>query len=165
LPSARGWAAVGGVTLAAGAALYPFGVATGYLRHEVAPVGGAAGALKVVVGVLVLPAAVEEAVFRAALLPHPALEPTVRLTAAASAAPLAVFVAWHVLNPAAPPEARSAFLDTRFLTMAAVLGAACTAGYWMTGGSLLAAVVVHWMLVVVWLLALGGHRRLTAREQ
>eukprot|EP00955_Chlamydomonas_euryale_P094242 364840-Chlamydomonas_euryale.AAC.9 len=57
-----------------------------------------------------------------------AFEPTVRLTAAASAAPLAVFVAWHVLNPAAPPEARSAFLDTRFLTMAAVLGAACTAG-------------------------------------
>eukprot|EP00955_Chlamydomonas_euryale_P094241 364840-Chlamydomonas_euryale.AAC.8 len=57
-----------------GAALYPFGVATGYLRHEVAPVGGAAGALKVVVGVLVLPAAVEEAVFRAALLPHPARE-------------------------------------------------------------------------------------------
>lgn len=110
----------------------------------------------------IAPGVVEEALFRAALLPHPATDPAAALRPAAfacrSALPLAVFVAYHLLNPRA--ESRLVFYDSRFLFLSAVLGTACTVSYWATGGSLLAAAVTHWLPVCVWLFGLGGFQRL-----
>lgn len=52
------------------------------------------------------------------------------------------------------------FRNTRFLTLAAMLGAGCTAAYIVTGGSLIAAAAVHWSVVSVWLFLLGGYQQL-----
>lgn len=56
----------------------------------------------------------------------------------------------------------AALVACRFLSLAAVLGAACTATYCLTSGSLAAAAVVHWLPVAVWLSVLGGYHRLYA---
>jgi predicted Abi (CAAX) family protease len=112
---------------------------------------------------LLAPALVEEALFRAALLPHPAVDPpaawaTLLAFAARAALPLAAFVAYHLANPR--PQSRRLFSDVRVLSLAGLLGAACSVVYWVTGGSLAAAAVVHWLPVCVWLFGLGGFQAL-----
>ena len=60
-----------------------------------------------------------QAVFRAMLLAHPAVDgalPGPLRLAAAAAMPLGVFVAYHLVNP--QEQARQTFWDWRFLTMA-----------------------------------------------
>ena len=103
-----------------------------------------------------------QVLFRAALLPHPRVDPfQPPLRYALSAAlPLAIFVAYHLINP--DPRARGVFTDWRFLSLAGALGAACTASYYLTGGSLLAAAVTHWVPVCAWLFLLGGWQKLRA---
>ena len=51
---------------------------------------------------------------------------------------------------------RAVFWDARFLTLAAVLGMGCTASYYVSGGSLVAAALTHWLPVQLWLFLLGG---------
>ncbi len=53
-------------------------------------------------------------------------------------------------------KTRAVFWDARFLTLAAVLGIGCTASYYVTGGSLVAAALTHWLPVQLWLFLLGG---------
>ncbi len=61
---------------------------------------------------------------------------------------------WMQVNP--DRRTRSVFWDPRFLTLAAVLGIGCTASYYVSGGSLVAAALTHWLPVQVWLFLLGG---------
>ncbi len=51
---------------------------------------------------------------------------------------------------------RAVFWDARFLTLAAILGIGCTAAYYVTWGSLVAAALAHWLPVQLWLFLLGG---------
>ena len=53
-------------------------------------------------------------------------------------------------------RARSAFWDWRFLSLAAILGAGCSATYYATGGSLAACAFAHWLPVNLWLFLLGA---------
>lgn len=98
--------------------------------------------------------------FRAALLPHPALDgPVSPVTFAYKALlPWILFVAVHLINPI--ERLRRAFWDWRFLSMAAVLGIGCNATYYVTGGSLWAAAATHFLPVYVWLYFLGGAERI-----
>lgn len=58
------------------------------------------------------------------------------------------------MNP--DKRARTTFWDARFLGLAAILGAGCSATYYVTGGSLVAAAVTHWVPVNLWLFLLGA---------
>jgi predicted Abi (CAAX) family protease len=51
-------------------------------------------------------------------------------------------------------RARAAFWDARFLALATILGTGCTASYYVSGGSLLAAAFTHWLPVNLWLFLL-----------
>lgn len=105
---------------------------------------------------------VAQALFRSLLLPHPAVDGAVawKPFLAKAVLPLTVFVAYHLVNP--NKRSREVFWDPRFLLMATVLGAACTVSYHITGGSLLAATVTHWIPVYVWLIFLGGYDKVHA---
>lgn len=46
-----------------------------------------------------------------------------------------------------------------FLLLAALLGFVCSVAY-LQSGSLWTSVVIHWLAVVVWLLLLGGYKKL-----
>ncbi len=111
---------------------------------------------------LIAPSLLEEAFWRAALLPHPLVDGAAASAPATfalrSATPLAAFVGMHLVNPR--PESRRVFQDPVFLVMAGSLGAAASFAYWATGGSLAAAVVVHYVPVCVWLFGLGGYAKL-----
>lgn len=63
--------------------------------------------------------------------------------------PLNIFAAGH----------DTIFRTPVFLLSAALLGVACTVAYLHTG-SLWVPVVIHWIIVAVWLVLLGGYKKL-----
>jgi predicted Abi (CAAX) family protease len=133
----------------------PVGVLAGLLRPSTPQMTMAemlgAGAM-----VFVHPAFVEELVFRVLLLPRdPSSMRRGRLLLVAGAS-LALYVASHPLNAFLfRPQALGLFSSPAYLTLAALLGAACTAAYFISR-SIWPAVVMHWATVLAWLWLLGG---------
>jgi predicted Abi (CAAX) family protease len=106
--------------------------------------------LGVSIGSLLMPGLIEELIFRALLVPHPTepLPPiTRRLWIGAS---LILFFGYH-LNPWAPRF----FGQPVFLLGMGLLGLACTVSY-LQSRSVWTAVLIHWFIVVSWLLLFGG---------
>ncbi|WP_341730648.1 CPBP family glutamic-type intramembrane protease [Microcoleus sp. EPA2] len=114
----------------------------------------------VIVGCLLSPGISEEIWFRVLMLPHKqenASGLTLGLWVSLS---LALFIVYHPLNGLTfYPVGRSTFLNPVFLLLAALLGVACSIAY-LQSGSVWPAVLIHWLAVTVWLLLLGGYRRL-----
>lgn len=106
--------------------------------------------------VLVHPAFVEELVFRVLLLPRdPSTLRRGRVVAIAAIA-LGIYVASHPISAMLfRPQALSVFSSPAYLTLAALLGATCTAAYWISR-SIWPPVLIHWLTVVLWLWFLGG---------
>ena len=77
-----------------------------------------------------------QVLFRAALLPHPAVDGlfTPSVLVSRSAIPLAAFVLYHLVNPS--KRAKAVFWDWRFLSLAGLLGAGCSFSYLLTGAVL-----------------------------
>lgn len=92
-----------------------------------------------------------QAVFRAMLLAHPAVDgvlPGPLRLAAAAAMPLGVFIAYHLVNP--QEQARQTFRDWRFLTMAGASRPPCS---------------MHWQSVYTDIHHIPCHKRLTTLMQ
>jgi predicted Abi (CAAX) family protease len=150
LPDGRGWLwslAVGLPTLLAMAAI---GMATGLYQ----PAAGALSALPMtLLTVFFVPALGEEAVFRGLMVPSRTeggrAWPAITLSTL-------LYVLWHPLEGFTfLPGARDLFSRPDFLGVTALLGLACALTRWRTG-SIWPAVVLHWVLVVVWKTWLGG---------
>jgi predicted Abi (CAAX) family protease len=113
-------------------------------------------------GYLLMPALLEELLFRALLLPHPLEGVPPGSMLAWMALSVGLFVLYH---PVAARlwylRARTLFDDPRFLLQCALLGLACSLAYGLTG-SLWCAVLIHWLAVVVWLEPLQGRFALGA---
>ncbi|MEB3164685.1 MAG: CPBP family glutamic-type intramembrane protease [Prochlorothrix sp.] len=137
------------------------------------PVGDRSAILSNSTIALVFPALFEEILFRVLPLPLPDRMPTGAIAALPSlpiAPPadlwlwpslsLLLFILAHPLNALLFfPRRRSTFYNPTFLTLAGLLGLLCTLAY-LQSGSLWPPVLLHWLIVVVWLLLLGGCRRL-----
>ncbi|MEH1850131.1 MAG: CPBP family glutamic-type intramembrane protease [Nostoc sp.] len=109
---------------------------------------------------LFLPAIVEELFFRVFLLPHPSEITNWFRWGFWAIVSLLLFVLYHPLNAKTFFKAGiSTFDDPVFLVLAAFLGIICTAAYTLTG-SLFVIVLIHWVVVVVWLIVFGGIRKL-----
>ncbi|MEH1767843.1 MAG: CPBP family glutamic-type intramembrane protease [Nostoc sp.] len=109
---------------------------------------------------LFLPAIVEELFFRVFLLPHPSEITNWFRWGFWAIVSLLLFVLYHPLNAKTFFKAGiSTFYDPIFLVLAAFLGIICTAAYNLTG-SLFVIVLIHWVVVVVWLIVFGGIRKL-----
>ncbi len=108
-----------------------------------------------------LPAVLEEILFRLLLIPHP-IETAVWGDIYRSVViSLGLFVIYHPLNALTFFKAGNpTFMDWRFLTLAGLLGIVCSIAYLFTG-SIWTAILIHWLVVVVWLKILGGDRSLT----
>jgi predicted Abi (CAAX) family protease len=107
---------------------------------------------------LLFPALTEELLFR--VLPLPRIGENVPPVTMGlwGATSLALFVASHQIK-ASWTRSRYVFRDPVFLLLTAFLGLACTITY-LRSSSIWPAVAIHWLCVIVWLLALGGYRRL-----
>jgi predicted Abi (CAAX) family protease len=137
----------------------PVGLGTGLLRAEVVRSWKAMAGILLVS--LLFPAIAEEAIFRVALLPHPSEGAPRDRQLLWGSLGLVLFVASHPLKVIGNRSLRSVtFRSPVFLSLAALLGLACTAAYVETG-SVWPPVVIHWGSVIVWLGFLGGYRRVS----
>ncbi|MFG6097560.1 CPBP family glutamic-type intramembrane protease [Leptothoe sp. ISB3NOV94-8A] len=113
---------------------------------------------------LVVPALIEELLFRVLLLPHPTegvLTTTLLLWVIFS---LTLFVLSHPLQAMIFRQHLAAlFSRPLFIGLTALLGLACVLIYANTG-SLWTSVGFHWLVVVSWLVFLGGWYRLRFRS-
>jgi predicted Abi (CAAX) family protease len=77
---------------------------------------------------------------------------------------LAAFIVYHPLQGLTIyPAAMETFSNPVFLFLAGLLGIICTISYFQSG-SLWSAVVIHWIVVIVWLLLLGGYEKLNPEQ-
>ena len=160
LPSLSGWAIAGGILLVYGAIALPLGFASGFLRFDFS--------LRLrlhshqILWLFFLPALVEELIFRVWLLAHPTEAVTTMTWLMWAAISLVLFIIYHPLNALTFYRAGNPiFLNIVFLSLAALLGIACTVAYILTG-SMWTAVVIHWLVVTIWLFCLGGKAKLSA---
>ncbi|HBB35559.1 MAG TPA: CPBP family intramembrane metalloprotease [Cyanobacteria bacterium UBA8803] len=107
-----------------------------------------------------LPAVTEELFFRVLLLPHTSeLLSRFELWLWGCISVL-LFIFYHPLNALTFfPRGRQVFFHPVFLVLAAWLGIICSIAY-LQSGSLWTPVVLHWLVVIVWLLLLGGYKKL-----
>ncbi|AOX01138.1 abortive infection protein [Moorena producens PAL-8-15-08-1] len=116
--------------------------------------------LKIMITALFTPAILEEIFFRVLLLPHPSENPSLISLSAWSTVSLLIFVIYHPLNAITfYPAARETFFKPIFIFLATLLGISCTIAY-LQSGSIWTAVFIHWLFVVIWLIGLGGKKRL-----
>jgi predicted Abi (CAAX) family protease len=103
---------------------------------------------------------VEELLFRVVPLPRPGEAMAAAALLGWALLALVAFVAYHPLAGRLwYPAGRTLFEDPRFLGLCTGLGVVCTLAYVVTG-SLVAPVLLHWLVVLVWLNPLGGAARL-----
>jgi predicted Abi (CAAX) family protease len=146
-----------------GALVLPAGFRSGFLQRRTHPSPPAA-LMGRAAGLLVLPALIEELVFRVGLLPHPLEGVGLASALAWGALSLGLFVAYHPLAARLwYPQGRHTFSDPRFLVPCALLGVICSIAYAATG-SVWPPVLIHWLVVLVWVELLGGSHQLRARE-
>jgi predicted Abi (CAAX) family protease len=108
------------------------------------------------------PALSEELFFRVVLLPHPVEKVGTIAKWFAIVTSLLIFVIYHPANAYSFfPAGRKVFVQPVFLSLAALLGLICTLAYFHSG-SLWTPVFLHWIVVAVWLLLLGGYQKLHA---
>ena len=109
---------------------------------------------------LLMPAVTEELFFRVLFLPHATENVSVSVMGFWGGISLVMFIVYHPLNALSFfPRGLETFFNVIFLVLAALLGIVCSIAY-IQSGSLWTAVVIHWFTVVIWLLLLGGYRKL-----
>lgn len=108
------------------------------------------------IALFIFPSFFEESVFRGMLIPNNARERGMKYIVFIVLFSALIFVAWHPLNALTiNPGARELFLNPYFLSIAFLLGVACSISY-IYSRSLWAPVIIHWITVVVWVVFLGG---------
>lgn len=114
---------------------------------------------QIVVTSFFAPALIEEIVFRVFLLPQPT-QNLKQLPVISVIINLLIFVLYHPLNALTFfPRGRKIFFNQIFLSLVALLGTICIVVYWQSG-SLWLSVILHWIVVVTWLVGLGGYNLL-----
>lgn len=149
-----------------GALVIPIGLRNGLLQRRRADGPGRA-VLARSLGLLLMPALVEESLFRVALLPRPLEGAPALAVLGWSSLGVGLFVLYHPLAGRLwYPAGRRLFMDRRFLLACGLLGVVCSAAY-LLSGSLWPPALIHWLVVLIWLEGLGGRNALTpaARQE
>ncbi|WP_066377520.1 CPBP family glutamic-type intramembrane protease [Anabaena sp. CA = ATCC 33047] len=161
LPQSTDWLVVAGTLLIYTAIALPLGLKTGFLYWSFTPTQKISQ-FKIALQSAISPALTEELVFRVLPLPHPIEVINWYQWGLWAGFILVLFIIYHPLN--ARTFFRTGyptFFQPIFLTLAGLLGLCCTVAYALTG-SFWVIFLIHWIIVVVWLLAFGGQRHLIA---
>jgi uncharacterized protein len=158
-PRFNDWLIAAGLTVGLGLVIVPMGLLSNFLTPTLADVTWGDG-LRLAGRSLVMPALLEEGFWRVLVLPHPTEIMSDRKRWRLGLPMLGLFVVMHPLNAMTLyPMAFATFTNPVFLLTAALLGLICTFMYWRSG-SLWVVTAMHWLVVVVWLLFLGGYTSL-----
>ena len=153
LPSAEDWLYSAVLLFIYTFIALPIGIKLGFLKVE--SLSSWQTTVRVLVVALVAPSLIEELLFRVLLLPHPTEMATPAVLWFFVCFSLVIFVVYHPLNVFAD---QGTFRNPVFLFLAGLLGIICTIAY-LQSGSIWPPVVLHWLIVVVWLLSFGGYRK------
>ncbi|MBD2344211.1 CPBP family glutamic-type intramembrane protease [Anabaena subtropica] len=160
LPRAKDWLVVGITVLIYSAIALPLGLRSGFLSWSFASTKPFQQ-LGIILRTIISPAIAEELVFRVLLLPHPIEVINLYRWALWAGFILLLFILYHPLNAKTFYRVGfPTFFHPMFLTLTGLLGLCCTIAYAITG-SLWAIVFIHWIVVLVWLLGLGGRKKLS----
>jgi predicted Abi (CAAX) family protease len=158
VPRAEDWLLTAALLVTLALVSVPLGLRLGFLQVDICRSWSTAATFLSLT--FLFPAVSEELLFRVMLLPHPQEHASQAVQWLWGTVALVVFVASHPLKALVFSSARrSAFTNPVFLLLAGLLGLACTIAY-LKSGSLWPPVVIHWWVVVVWLLVFGGQRGL-----
>lgn len=158
-PQPRDWLLAAGLTGGLGLVIVPLGLLSHFLSLTLADVTWPDG-LRLAARVLLAPALLEEGFWRVLLLPHPTEIISDRKRWRVGLPMLGLFVVMHPFNAMTLyPTAFDTFTNPVFLLAAALLGLVCTIAYWRSG-SWWVVTAMHWLVVIVWLLLLGGYSAL-----
>ncbi len=161
LPSAQDWLFSATILLSLTIIALPIGFYLGFLEVDILKVSRLR--IATIIGwSFFFPAVSEEVFFRVLLLPHPSKNASISAQWIWGCISLIVFIVYHPLNavtffPAGCPT----FFHPVFLLLAALLGIICTISY-LYSGSLWLPVAIHWLVVAVWLVLLGGYAKLNS---
>jgi predicted Abi (CAAX) family protease len=159
IPRTQDWLVMGVILLIYGAIALPLGFKSGFLRWSFTPTHKQEK-IAIALQAAITPAITEELVFRVLSLPHPLEVINWYKWAFWAAFILLLFIIYHPLNAKTfCPAGYPTFFHPIFLTLAGLLGLSCTLAYALTG-CFWVIVLIHWIVVVVWLLALGGKQTL-----
>ncbi|HEY9634301.1 MAG TPA: CPBP family glutamic-type intramembrane protease [Coleofasciculaceae cyanobacterium] len=137
----------------------PIGFQFGFLKTEFLRVSWS-NIIAIIASSLFMPAITEELFFRVLLLPQSTENVSPLVLLLWGCISLVLFIVYHPLNAVSFfPNGRETFFNAVFLVSTALLGLVCSLAY-VQSGSLWTAVALHWLTVVVWLLLLGGYRKL-----
>jgi len=167
LPGLRDWLVAAGTLLIYGLIALPLGFRQGFLtwgQPLITPLR-LQDRIGIALRAAIAPALVEELIFRVLLLPHPTAGIAIQTWLLWGMFSLLLFLLYHPLN--ALTFARfgfPTFLQPTFLTLAGLLGLACTVVY-QQSGSLWTITAMHWIIVTIWVLWLGGHQKLGIRQR
>lgn len=167
-PTAQGWLQVAGITVISTATAGAVAVSTRFIDQPIDEAFDPVPFLTIYkpVSAFLFPCLTEELVWRAAFIPVSALSssPSPLHTYSIAAVVWAVHVLAHPVAAATVwPRGRPLFGDVRFLASASLVLAGATVAYMVTGGSVWAAAVAHWVPVVLWRDVFGGEARLLAQ--
>ncbi|MBD2654326.1 CPBP family intramembrane metalloprotease [Synechocystis sp. FACHB-383] len=163
LPKPQDWQFFGIAVVVYGAIAIPLGMKFGLLQWQWWE-QSLGGSVKSILALFFLPALGEELVFRVMLLPYPTELNLFWPTLGAMALSLVLFLIYHPLNALLfYPRGRNLFFQPIFLALTGLLGIVTTALYWYSG-SLWLITIFHWLVVTVWLMALGGYGKLAHQE-
>jgi uncharacterized protein len=130
----------------------PIGLSTGFLHWQ--PIANPWVWLQVAITALMMPGLNEELIFRVLLIPHPT-EPIGPITRQQL-----ILLSWILFVVAhLSPWAPAFFHQPPFLTGAGLLGILCTVSY-LQSRSIWMPMLIHWTIVVNWLLLWGGLEKL-----
>lgn len=162
LPTYTGWLVSGLILVVYGLIALAWGIKTGFLAPlQLSSSLPRSIQIRVWVSSLIMPALVEELLFRCLLIPHPQEGVWWVTLLLWSGFSLLLFVLYHPLNARTFYKAGDpTFFDPTFLFLAALLGLACTGTYIFTG-SVWPGTIIHWLVVAIWLVYLGGRERLS----
>jgi len=140
------------------------GLPTGYLQFKPLLLSWQTR-LSIIVMTLFYPGIFEEVLFRALLLPHPLESVSIQIKWLWGGLSLVLFVLGHPLYGLVSKSSglRKNSQHPIYLFIVGLLGLTCSIVYYQTG-SLWTAVVLHWFVVVLWLLFFGGYTVVCARN-
>jgi predicted Abi (CAAX) family protease len=159
LPDSEAWLHAAALILIFTIIALPIGFQRGFLQLEVLRASWSK-IIGIIATSLFMPAVIEELFFRVLLLPRTTENVSPLGLWFWGCISLAMFIVYHPLNALSFfPRGLKTFFNVVFLVLAALLGIVCSIAY-IQSGSLWTPVVIHWLAVVVWLLLLGGYKKL-----
>ena len=163
LPKSQDWLVVGLTLLIFGAIALPLGfeIIRGHGENlSSVSYKNLSSTLSIALKTLITPALSEELVFRVLLLPHPMEVVSWMRWILWAGFILLLFLIYHLLKPKRFSKAgHPTSLTPISRTLTVLLGITCTVAYAFTG-SLWAIASIHWIVVLTWLLLLGGIHKL-----